>query len=109
MVYLLQCENGYKIGITASQSLRSRLSQLRCGNTRMIKVHGLWEFKNRRLAGAVERALHERYREMKTGYGGKEWFVLHKDATKAFGMVDDFCRNYGGIQTNESDCLIKFL
>lgn len=106
LVYLLLCHDGYKIGITSIHTIGARLRQLRCGNPTIIKPLGLWRFKNRFLAGAVERALHETYKDKKFGCGGQEWFQLGSDASKAFSAIDKFCTQYGGALRSLSDCLI---
>ena len=84
-LYLIKCQQFYKIGI--ANNVETRLAQLSTGNPYPLEVEIIYAFEN---AEVVERAIHQRYKE--TRQRG-EWFSLDYDALK---NIHSICLMLGG-------------
>lgn len=78
-VYLIQCNEFYKIGIASDMA--RRLAELQIGNPYPLKVVAYFRFDN---PGAIESRLHLRFH--RNAHGG-EWFKF--DETEAKKVCDD--------------------
>jgi len=84
-LYLIKCQQFYKIGI--ANDVESRLAQLSTGNPFPLEVEIIYEFEN---AEVVERAIHQRYKNVRQ-HG--EWFSLDYDAKQ---NIHSICLALGG-------------
>jgi hypothetical protein len=84
-LYLIQCQQFYKIGIT--NDVENRLAQLSTGNPFELKVLLMYGYDN---AEIVERAIHQRFaNSRKRG----EWFEL---SLGDIGELAEICQLLGG-------------
>lgn len=84
ILYVLDCDHGVKVGITA-QTVEERLDHLRRGAGLLdIRVVRTWQFTSRARALEVERATHWLLRETRTV---AEWFHCHP--IEACSVIDD--------------------
>jgi len=84
-VYLINCQQFYKIGI--ANDVQSRLAQLATGNPFDLEVLAIFGFAN---ASPVETALHQRFANTRK-HG--EWFSLSENDIQDFLKI---CRLLGG-------------
>lgn len=78
-LYLIKCQQFYKIGIT--NDVESRLAQLSTGNPFELEVLAVYGFAN---AQAVENTMHQRFAN--TQQRG-EWFALTNNDVAIFGQI----------------------
>jgi hypothetical protein len=79
-LYLIRCQQFYKIGIT--NDIKSRLAQLSTGNPFELDVVRVFGYDN---AEIVERAIHQRFSDnRKRG----EWFELDADGLRDFETIN---------------------
>ena len=84
-LYLITCQNLYKIGV--ANDVFSRLASLQTGNPFPLSISACYEFNN---AEVVERALHEKYsgRRMRG-----EWFDLSQ---RDIRQLETICKLMNG-------------
>lgn len=95
-LYLIKCNEYYKIGIATD--LDSRVAALQTGNPYPLVVIACFRYHN---AGVVEKAIHQKFADIRA-LG--EWFKLGD------GDVEDFltlCRMLGGYEAIVSDELVS--
>lgn len=90
-LYLIQCQQFYKIGI--ANDVESRLAQLSTGNPFELKVLAVYGFAN---AEIVERAIHQRFANSRAR---GEWFLLRDPEDVREYLLA--CQVLGGVPINE--------
>lgn len=95
-VYLLKCNEFYKIGIATD--VQTRLASLQTGNPFRIDVVVSYEFPT---ANAVEAALHQKFKAKQKNL---EWFGLTENDIAELRQV---CVLLGGVEHAESITLTK--
>lgn len=84
-LYLIKCQQFYKIGI--ANDVESRLAQLSTGNPFPLEVKAVYGFEN---SAPVEASIHQRFsKERRRG----EWFELDDSGELNFNHI---CRVLGG-------------
>ena len=86
-LYLIKCQQFYKIGI--ANDVQSRLAQLSTGNPFELEVLAVYGYEN---ANAVEAAIHQRYSDVRQR---GEWFGLDDHDVIDFEQI---CQLLGGIK-----------
>lgn len=85
-LYLIKCQNFYKIGVAAN--VQDRLAQLATGNPFDLEVLAVFQFE---YANSVESALHQRFSNERVR---GEWFELE---THHIDEIIQVCQLLGGI------------
>lgn len=85
-LYLLRCNEFYKIGIASN--MNSRLNSLQCGNPYNIEIITAKRIKDAR---EIEQALHEKLFEFKHK---REWFLLDDIDGEFVVDLKEFIENY---------------
>ena len=98
VIYLLESNECYKIGVTKNQSqISKRIKQLNTGNSNKIILVNFFECEK---YFKVEKALHRKYAFQKTETNN-EWFNLTPEQVSSFTAdCESFCDNLTFIFNN---------
>lgn len=91
-LYLIQCQQFFKIGI--ANDVEGRLAQLSTGNPFELKVLAVYGFSN---AESVERSLHQRFANTRAR---GEWFSLDD---RDLLDVEQICQLLGGAKKSDKE------
>jgi hypothetical protein len=99
-VYLIECDNRYKIGYTR-KSIEQRIKQMQTGNSKSFNLVSAFESK---WGTRIESHLHRRYKNKKVS---GEWFELSEEDILTFEIQ---CQDWHNVMediTNNSTWVVN--